>query len=146
MEPSPSRTVPSDWGITARTGCRYKTQKSARAGLWKRREVEKSKSRLSHLAWKSRKVRGIPTFPQPRRLLAINRNRTFHLLLNPDILICHQQYFSPQSNQISGTREEENCYRHVALAGPRAPPSDDAVIAVIQRRRLLSESLGRLSL
>src|SRR5215472_6799721 len=91
MEPSPSRTVPSDWGITARTGCRYKTQKSARAGLWKRREVEKSKSRLSHLAWKSRKGRGIPTFPQPRRLLAINLNRTFHLLLKPDILICHQQ-------------------------------------------------------
>jgi len=30
--------------------------------LWKRRSVEKSKSRLFHLAWKSRKERGIPTF------------------------------------------------------------------------------------
>jgi hypothetical protein len=29
----------------------------------------KSKSRLSHRAWKSRIVRGIPTFPQPRLLL-----------------------------------------------------------------------------
>ncbi len=38
--------------------------------LWKRREVEKPQSRLSHLAWKSPKVRGIPTFPQLRLLLA----------------------------------------------------------------------------
>ena len=35
--------------------------------LLKRRSVEKSKSRLSHRAWKSRKVRGIPTFQQLRR-------------------------------------------------------------------------------
>jgi hypothetical protein len=41
-------------------------------GLWKRRGVEKSKNRLSHPAWKSRKPRGIPTFPQPRRLREIN--------------------------------------------------------------------------
>src|ERR1019366_10718241 len=52
---------------------------------WKRRAVEKSKSRLSHRAWKSRKVRGIPTFPPPRRLREINQNRTFHLLSHPDI-------------------------------------------------------------
>jgi hypothetical protein len=39
---------------------------------WKRGAVEKSKSRLSHRAWKSRKVRGIPTFPPPRRLREIN--------------------------------------------------------------------------
>src|SRR5215472_16004200 len=102
MEPSPSRTVPSDWGITARTECRWKTQKSASAGLWKSREVEKSKSRLSHLAWKSRKLRGIPTFPQPLRLLAINRNRTCHLLLKPDVLICHQQSQSFTSTAPSG--------------------------------------------
>src|SRR5205807_7259354 len=38
-------------------------------GLWKRRWVEKSKNRLFHPAWESRKERGIPTFPQPRRLL-----------------------------------------------------------------------------
>ncbi len=47
-------------------------KKSRRDGLWKRRGVEKSKSRLSHPAWKSRKPRGIPTFPQPRRLREIN--------------------------------------------------------------------------
>src|SRR5580658_3118455 len=35
-------------------------------GLWKRRCVEKYRT-LSHSAWKSRKRRGIPTFPQPRR-------------------------------------------------------------------------------
>src|SRR5713226_6383859 len=48
-------------------------QKNARA----RRAVEKTlggkvKKRLSHPAWKSRKPRGIPTFPQPRRLREIN--------------------------------------------------------------------------
>src|SRR5439155_19547176 len=43
--------------------------KSRRDGLWKRRGVEKSKTQLFHPAWKSRKVRGIPTFPQPRLLL-----------------------------------------------------------------------------
>jgi hypothetical protein len=42
-----------------------------------RRAVEKTrdgkvKKRLSHPAWKSRKPRGIPTFPQPRRLREIN--------------------------------------------------------------------------
>src|ERR1039457_4654354 len=54
----------------------------------KRRAVEKSKSRLSHRAWKSRKVRGIPTFPPPRRLREINQNRTFHLLRKADALTC----------------------------------------------------------
>jgi len=47
--------------------------------------VEKSKSGLSHRAWKSRKVHGIPTFPPPRRLREINQNRTDHLLSQPDI-------------------------------------------------------------
>jgi hypothetical protein len=47
-------------------------KKWRRDGLWKRRGVEKSKNRLSHPAWKSRKPRGIPTFPQPRRLREIN--------------------------------------------------------------------------
>ena len=35
--------------------------------LWKRRVVEKSKKRLSHHTCKSRKMRGIRTFPQPLR-------------------------------------------------------------------------------
>src|SRR6266849_3379376 len=35
-------------------------------GLWERRCVEKYKP-LFHSAWKSRRRRGIPTFPQPRR-------------------------------------------------------------------------------
>src|SRR2546428_5622263 len=49
----------------------WQTTKRSADGLWKRREVEKSKTRLSHLAWKSRKRRWIPTFPQPRLLLVI---------------------------------------------------------------------------
>jgi len=47
-------------------------KKWRRDGLWKRRGLEKSKNRLSHPARKSRKPRGIPTFPQPRRLRDIN--------------------------------------------------------------------------
>src|SRR5690348_8493553 len=66
-------------------------KKSAGVGLWKRRKAEKSKNRLSRLAWKSRKHRGIPTLPQPRRRLVVNLNRTFHLLQKPDIFTCYQQ-------------------------------------------------------
>src|SRR5208282_3130253 len=40
--------------------------------LWRSRAVEKSQSRLSHRAWKSRPKRGIPTSPQPRRRRVIN--------------------------------------------------------------------------
>src|ERR1700730_17296114 len=39
--------------------------------LWERRSVEKSFG-LSHLAWKSRPHRGIPTFPQSRRRCSLN--------------------------------------------------------------------------
>src|SRR5579864_540360 len=91
MELSPSHTAPTVWGATVRKESHWKTKKSARVGLWKRRKAEKSKKRLSLLAWKSRKHRGIPTFPQPRLRLVINLNRTFHLLRKPDILICYQQ-------------------------------------------------------
>src|SRR5579864_26638 len=90
MELSPSHTAPTVWGATVRKESHWKTKKSARVGLWKRRKAEKSKKRLSLLAWKSRKHRGIPTFPQPRLRLVINLNRTFHLLRKPDILICYQ--------------------------------------------------------
>src|SRR5579872_3776297 len=58
-------------------------------GLWRSRAVEKSHSGLSHRAWKSRTRRGIPTSPQPRRRV-INLNRTFHLLLKPDIFTCYE--------------------------------------------------------
>ena len=64
-------------------------RRDAAKKLWKSRSVEKSKNRLSHLAWKSRKQRGIPTFPQPRRRRSIeNINRTFHVLRKPDIFTC----------------------------------------------------------
>ena len=45
-------------------GLAITSTKTAAPPQWKRRSVEKSKSRLSHLAWKSRKRRGIPTFPR----------------------------------------------------------------------------------
>jgi len=37
------------------------------------------KTGLSHLAWKSRQRRGIPTLPQLRRLRVINLSPTFHV-------------------------------------------------------------------
>ena len=46
-------------------------KKSARRAVEKTRRG-KVKKRLSHSAWKSRQPRGIPTFPQPRRLREIN--------------------------------------------------------------------------
>src|SRR5260370_21972957 len=98
----PSPTDRSAWADTARKescccttrkeSCCCTTRKESccctkwrRHGLWKRRGVEKSKTRLSHPAWKSRKRRGIPTFPQPRRRLVnlktghitCYKNRTF---------------------------------------------------------------------
>src|SRR5262249_4666099 len=79
---------------------------AARVGLWKRRTAEKSKNRLSRSAWKSRKKRGIPTFPQPRLLLEINLNRTFHLLQKPDILICYEQNID---RTLTGTLTLKQC-------------------------------------
>src|SRR5690349_15332774 len=87
MERSLFPTGLTDSDITMRKVklCNKTTRR--REGLWKRRWVEKSKSRLSHPAWKSRKERGIPTFPQPR-LLLVNLNRTDHVLRKADIFIC----------------------------------------------------------
>src|SRR5436853_7371318 len=65
------------WADTAPKVRPWQTTKRSADGLWKSREVEKSKTRLSHLAWKSRKRRGIPTFPQPRLPLVVS--------LKPDI-------------------------------------------------------------
>jgi transposase len=48
----------------------------------------KVKRRLSHHTCKSRKIRGIRTFPQLLRRLAELSNRTLHLLRTPDICTC----------------------------------------------------------
>src|SRR5215472_19080047 len=78
MEPLRLPTVLSDWAITVRRECRWKTQKSARAkSCGKDARWKSPKNGLSHLAWKSRQLHGIPTFPQLRRLREIN--------LKPDI-------------------------------------------------------------
>src|SRR5262249_24501772 len=83
--------VPSVSGTTVRKECRGRRKKSTRDELWKRRQAQKSKTRLSRLAWESRTHRGISTFPKLRRLPGINLNRTFHLLQKADILMCYQQ-------------------------------------------------------
>src|SRR5260370_40382900 len=55
------------WVASTPRDCRCR-KASADGGqrLWKSRAVETPKQG-SHGAWKSRKERGIPTFPQPRR-------------------------------------------------------------------------------
>src|ERR1019366_9124573 len=53
---------------TTSEAVRSSTGNWRRARPWKRHAVEKSNSRLSHPAWKSRKVRGIPTTGMARRL------------------------------------------------------------------------------
>src|SRR5579862_5002212 len=68
-------------------------------GLWRSRAVEKPHSGLSHRAWKSRTRRGIPTSPQPRRRV-INLNRTFHLLLKPDIFTCYEHMQTPVRDRL----------------------------------------------
>src|SRR6266852_4052777 len=86
----PSPTDRSDWAATAPKESYCCTQ-WRRHGLWKSRGLEKSQNRLSHPAWKSRKMRGIPTFPQPRRRQVKLLNRTFHVLQKADILTCYGQ-------------------------------------------------------
>src|SRR5215469_15302508 len=61
-----------------------------RGKLLKRLSVEKSKKRLFHLAWKSRKQRGIPTFQQLRRRRAYKPNRTFHVLRKSGHFTCYK--------------------------------------------------------
>ena len=82
---------PHGWDVSTRRARLWRRPSRRRKGLWKRRGLEKSKRRLSHPAWKSRKVRGIPTFPPPRRRLVKLLNRTYHVLQNPDILTCYGQ-------------------------------------------------------
>src|SRR5216683_7204504 len=79
------------WDASTRRARLWRRQSRRREGLWKRRGLEKSKSRLPHPAWKSRKLRGIPTFPQPRRRQVKLLNRTFHVLQKADILTCYGQ-------------------------------------------------------
>src|SRR5437870_2037421 len=47
------------WADTVPRVRPWQTTKRSADGLWKRRELEKSKTRLSHLAWKSRKRRPV---------------------------------------------------------------------------------------
>src|SRR6202165_5198941 len=63
---------------TTRKGGRGRARANGIAGerLWKSRSVETPKQGF-HCAWESRKKRGIPTFPQPRRRRPIK--------LKPDI-------------------------------------------------------------
>src|SRR5258708_32402385 len=80
------------WVATTHKASPWARQNGRTKGRWKSRAVEKSKNRLSHRAWKSRKVRGIPTFPPPRRLLEINETGHF---------TCYQKRTSSLANNRS---------------------------------------------
>src|SRR6202795_4503291 len=65
------------WAASTPRDCRgWKPSRGGGERLWKSRSVETQKQG-SHCAWKFRKGRGIPTFPQPRRRRSID--------LKPDI-------------------------------------------------------------
>src|ERR1700685_1653929 len=59
------------WGATTPRVCLGSVAIGKR--LWRSRAVEKSQSRLSHRAWKSRPKRGITTSPQTRRRRVLKR-------------------------------------------------------------------------
>src|SRR5271167_2933543 len=68
MGPSVSLTGRIGWAVIAPKVWLSHQPKTQPHTLWKRRAVEKPKSRLFPRAWESRPRRGIPTFPQRRRL------------------------------------------------------------------------------
>src|SRR5258708_36440714 len=82
------------WVATTYKASPWARQNGRTKGRWKSRAVEKSKNRLSHRAWKSRKVRGIPSFPPARRLLEINETGHF---------TCYQKRTSSLANNTVGS-------------------------------------------
>src|SRR6266567_5851566 len=137
------------WDASTRRARLWRRQSRRREGLWKRRGMEKSKSRLSHPAWKSRKLRGIPTFPQPRRRQVKLLNRTFHVLQKADILTCygHQliagwlQGISVAIAKPDGVAGAEH---HVVGAGS----AHHGLVEVVAHRKVIREILevGRVAL
>jgi hypothetical protein len=81
---------PQRLGHYSAEGVSLEKAKIGRRGAVEKTRGGKVQKPTFRFAWKPRKQRGISTFPQPRRRLGINHNRTFHLLLKPDILICSQ--------------------------------------------------------
>src|SRR5215472_6991544 len=128
--------VPSVWGTTVRKECRWINKKSARVWLWKRHKSEKSKNRLSRLVWKSRKHRGIPTFPQPRLLLAYQpkpdiscATKTGHFNLLPTCKKqrCHRNMRSSslsnlESSSLRACMEHDGIERGAVIVGKGAGP------------------------
>src|SRR5215470_14689581 len=86
------------WGTTPRKEWRSMQRKRRRAkSCGKDARWKSPKNGLSHLAWKSRQLRGIPTFPQLRRLREIN--------LKPDISLATKTgHFNLSPTPASGSR------------------------------------------
>src|SRR5258708_34892155 len=86
------------WAVATPQECRcWKPLRGGGERLWKSRSVE-TQRQGSHCAWKSRKGRGIPTFPQPRR-------RVLYVELESGHITCYKNRTSSRANNSKGTRE-----------------------------------------
>src|SRR5258707_14997506 len=113
------------WVAMTSAAVRFSTGNWRPARPWKRRALKKSKNRLSHRAWKSRKVRGIPTFPPPRRRLReINetghftcyKKRTSYLAKNSDFF--QETFFRlPVEITLTTTPAHNEVYSRVKFCG-----------------------------
>src|ERR1700674_2184121 len=131
------------WGATTPRVCLGSVAIGKR--LWRSRAVEKSQSRLSHRAWKSRPKRGIPTSPQPRRRRVINRQPDnslatktgpFNLLRTCFGSGVKDRFFDCRDNQAQG---EGNWQISFGLASSSIFPSLTSFTA---HTRLSSDSRG----
>src|SRR5258708_3575587 len=79
------------WAVSTPQECRcWKPLRGGGERLWKSRSVE-TQRQGSHCAWKSRKGRGIPTFPQPRR-------RVLYVELESGHITCYKNRTSSRAN------------------------------------------------
>src|SRR5258708_2113699 len=82
------------WAVATPQECRcWKPLRGGGERLWKSRSVE-TQRQGSHCAWKSRKGRGIPTFPQPRR-------RVLYVELESGHITCYKNRTSSRANNTS---------------------------------------------
>src|SRR5258708_27244908 len=81
------------WAVSTPQECRcWKPLRGGGERLWKSRSVE-TQRQGSHCAWKSRKGRGIPTFPQPRR-------RVLYVELESGHITCYKNRTSSRANNM----------------------------------------------
>ncbi len=96
------------WGI----GHRQSSRKISAAGVVEKKQIGKLKQRVSRFAWKSRKRRGIPTFPQPRLLL---------VYVPPDFVVSSVRTLGVGQNRIYLALPNIGRSNHARPLFPRSP-------------------------